>query len=118
MVTIALQTKLGNAIVIPRVRTIARYGLSVSEWLAILTSQGGRCAICRGLPASGKFCIDHEHVKGWKRMTSQERKRFVRGVVCYPCNHHCLNRNMTLDKAKGVVEYLTRYGEKNQTLFS
>lgn len=114
MVTIDLQPK----VVIPRIKTIARYGLSFSEWVAILESQGGRCAICGGLPASGKFCIDHFHVKNWKKMPSQQRKRFVRGITCYPCNHHCLNRNMNLTKARAVVEYLEKYEARNRTLFS
>ena len=114
MVTVALTPR----VVIPRVKTIARYGLSVSEWMAILTSQGGRCAVCGGLPASGKFCIDHEHVRGWKKMPSLHRKKYVRGIVCYPCNHHCLNKNMTLAKAEAVVAYLTRYAKNAATLFS
>lgn len=114
MVSIALQPR----VVMPRVKTIARYGLSVSEWMAILTAQGGRCAICQGLPASGRFCIDHEHVKGWKKMPSQQRKRYVRGICCYTCNHHLLNRNVTLDKARAVVEYLAAYLSKSRTLFS
>lgn len=105
-------------VVMPRVKTIARYGLSVSEWVALLESQGGQCAICCRLPASGRFCIDHEHVKGWKKMTSQQRKRYVRGLCCYSCNHYCLNYNMTLAKARGIVEYLVKYEEKNRTLFS
>lgn len=115
MVAFAFQPK----VVMPKVATIARYGLSVSEWVAILDSQEGRCAICRGLPASGKFCIDHEHVRGWKKMPSHQRKQFVRGICCYTCNHHLLNRNVTTAKAKAVVEYLEKYdASKNVTLFS
>lgn len=116
MVAVALQL---TRIVMPKVATIARYGLSVSEWVAILEAQGGRCAICNGLPASGRFCIDHFHVKGWKKMPSRQRREYVRGICCYTCNHHCLNRNMTLAKAKAVVVYLEKYeGKKNRTLFS
>lgn len=114
MVSFAFQPK----IVMPRVKTIARYGLSVSDWVAILDAQGNVCAICGGLPASGRFCIDHFHVKNWKKMSSQQRKRYVRGITCYTCNHYLLSKNMTLPKARAVVEYLEKYEETHKTLFS
>lgn len=114
MVTVTLQTK----IVMPKVKTIARYGLSVSEWMAMLEAQGGRCAVCGVLPASGRFVIDHFHVKNWAKMPSQQRKRFVRGVTCYLCNHRLLHKNMTLAKARAVVVYLEKYEASHRTLFS
>lgn len=40
---------------------------------AMLTKQGGLCAICRGPMA--RICVDHDHLFG-----------HVRGLLCHPCN--------------------------------
>jgi hypothetical protein len=59
-----------------------KYGISISEYEALLAGQGGRCAICgsdhpkatlRGKPAS--WHVDHDHVTG-----------NVRGLLCAKCN--------------------------------
>lgn len=50
-----------------------RYGLSVDLRNAMLSRQGGVCAICRQPPA--RICVDHCHSSG-----------AVRGILCHPCN--------------------------------
>jgi hypothetical protein len=50
------------------------YGLSIADYDAMLLSQGGLCAICRG-PFVGSGHVDHCH----------PTKR-VRGILCIPCN--------------------------------
>jgi hypothetical protein len=54
------------------------YGLTLEEHDAILASQDGVCAICRG-PALGRkgrwFDVDHDHVTGK-----------IRGLLCMDCN--------------------------------
>ncbi len=61
-------------------RVVARYGLSVTEYEALLEKQGYACAIC-GTPhydENGKrLYIDHNHAEGLKA---------VRGLLCSPCN--------------------------------
>ena len=93
----------------PKYSTLKRYGLTSKEWEAMLESQGGTCGVCRKIPESGRLCTDHEHVKNWKRMPPEERKRYCRGVLCFQCNHQHLRRGMTLIKAEALVEYLRRY---------
>lgn len=57
---------------------IRRYGLTVSEYQAMLKAQDNRCALClgdwRGWNGSGPH-IDHDHVTGR-----------VRGLLCGHCN--------------------------------
>ncbi len=52
------------------------YGLTIEQYEAMLTKQGGGCAIC-GAKRSGKrrLSVDHDHCTGR-----------VRGVLCANCN--------------------------------
>lgn len=94
---------------VPTDATLRRYGLSREEWLAILERQGGVCAVCERLPASQRLNVDHEHVRGWAKRASEERKRFVRGLLCYQCNYHLANRVATIAKAERLARYLRDY---------
>lgn len=94
---------------VPLPGTLKKYGLTADEWRTILYRQGGTCAVCRKVPANGRLCTDHEHVKGWKKMPPEERKRYVRGMLCYLCNHWYVGRGITVVKAENVVAYLKRY---------
>lgn len=94
---------------VPTNQTLRRYGLTPAEWAMILLSQGGVCAICRKVPRTGRFNIDHDHVKGWKRMPAHERKLHVRGILCHFCNHYYVGRAITVAKAEAVVEYLRNH---------
>lgn len=52
------------------------YGITLDEYEAIKTFQGGVCAICkRANGASKRLSVDHDHSTGQ-----------VRGLVCGPCN--------------------------------
>ena len=91
----------------PSRATLKKYGLSAAQWLAILESQGGVCAICRKVPASGHWVTDHQHVPGFKKLAL--RSPYVRGIVCSFCNSHVVGRFVTLAKARNVVAYLEAY---------
>lgn len=93
----------------PSQNTLDKYGLTELEWLAILDSQGGVCPICKGVPSTGRFVVDHEHVKGYKKMTPKERALRVRGLLCWFCNHYYVGRCITVEKSRNVTEYLLRY---------
>ena len=99
---------------IPKPQTLRKYGLTAREWSAILRKQGNACAVCKRVPDNGRLCTDHEHVKGWKKMPPEERKKFVRGMLCFFCNHYYVGRCITVAKAEAVVAYLRVYeGRKN-----
>jgi hypothetical protein len=52
------------------------YGISFDEYLTMFQAQGGLCAICHGVQASGKvLAVDHDHETGK-----------VRGLLCGRCN--------------------------------
>lgn len=93
----------------PSKATLKRYGLSEDEWRSILDSQGGVCYVCKKEPSKGRLCIDHEHVKNWKKLPDDQRKLYVRGLLCWVCNHYYLGRGINIEKAENVVSYLKQY---------
>lgn len=93
----------------PSAITLKKYGLSLDEWMAHFVAQGSVCAACKRYPQSGRLCVDHEHVRGWKKMPAEERKVYVRGLLCWTCNHYYLARGMSPAIAGNVKEYLERY---------
>jgi hypothetical protein len=94
---------------VPTQATLKKYGLTADEWRAILERQGGVCAVCRTLPSSGRLHIDHAHVRGWAKLPPDQRKRHVRGLVCFLANHFWLARQMDAEKARNVAAYLEAF---------
>lgn len=103
---------------LPTPATLAKYGGTPEKWQALLEEQGGVCGVCGKVPSPSKrdgkirLVIDHEHVRGWKKMPAEQRWTYVRGLVCWFDNHYYLGRGLTLAKARGVVRFLERYEER------
>ena len=93
----------------PTKQTLARYGLSMEEWEAMAAAQDHKCFICQKEPKKGKLCIDHYHQPKWKSLPADQRKLFVRCLLCWFCNHYYLSRGITIAKAKRVVECLEQF---------
>ena len=76
------------------------YNLTLEEYEALLSAQGGGCAICgiaQGTGRSGVLHVDHDHTTGK-----------VRGLLCHNCNKGigCLQDNP--DLLRSGVRYLER----------
>ncbi len=93
----------------PSRATLDKYGLSPAEWKEIADRQGHVCAVCKKLPKSGRLNIDHQHVPRWKSKPPEERRKFVRGLLCHHCNRFYLAKAMTIAKALNCVDYLRDY---------
>ncbi len=93
----------------PKPATLKKYGLSLPEWLAILNRQGGTCAVCKRIPKSGRLHTDHQHIKNWKKLPANERKKYVRGLLCFICNSRFASKGMTAEKATNLAQYLRDY---------
>jgi len=81
-------------------QTLARYGLTLEQYDAILQSQGGVCAVCKMDRGTRRMAVDHDH-----------KTNKVRGLLCQFCN-------TALGKFLDNVEILKRailYLEKNST---
>ena len=78
-------------------------------------SQGRVCKICKTLPGSGRLCVDHLHIKGFKKMEPLDKRKYVRGLLCFLCNTGIKVCERTLDPVRnrqflwGMLEYFTTY---------
>ncbi len=101
---------------IPSTKTLLKYGLT---WLArdfqeIARGQGNVCAVCKRLPESRRLFIDHEHVKGYAKLPPEQKRKHIRGLLCYVCNKFFAMRGMTEEKARHLVKYLASYAERQE----
>lgn len=96
-------------IITPTPTTLNKYGLTWEMWFRILVRQKGACGACHKVPKSNRLVIDHEHVRGWKDMKTEDRPPYVRGLLCYMCNHYRLARGATIDNLQGAADYLRSY---------
>lgn len=83
------------------------YGLRPGEFDEILEAQGGGCAVCKAKSPGGKgtWCVDHEHVDGYRQLSPEGKRRRVRGLLCHPCNV-ALHRGVTLKTLRRALKYL------------
>jgi hypothetical protein len=93
----------------PSAKTLTKYGMTEVHWHNLASLQYFVCGVCGKLPPSGRLHIDHEHVKGWKKLPPDQRRRYVRGLACFRCNSQFMRRGLTLELAKSVVDYLEQY---------
>lgn len=79
---------------------IKLYGITSTEYEALLSSQDGKCAICKmGQCITGrKLSVDHDH----------DTKK-VRGILCANCNRGLGNFKDQLDILIAAAEYLKKH---------
>jgi len=97
------------SITVPTKMTLNKYGLTPETWQVICDRQRGACGACGKVPKTNRLVIDHEHVRGWKAMPTKDRPQYVRGMLCYMCNHYRLARGATAANLRGAANYLDDY---------
>lgn len=96
------------------------YGITLEEWETKLEEQDGVCFICKTMPKSKVLCTDHEHVKGFAKLPPEERKKYVRGLLCFMCNTALKCVEKTSDGKRnrkmlnGMIEYFSKYRIKGE----
>lgn len=74
------------------------FGVTTEEYDAILTHQGGVCAICGTAPRKKRLAVDHDHKTGK-----------IRGLLCTQCNHRVLGgAKDDVNILRGAVKYLEK----------
>ena len=82
-----------------------RLGISPDQFLALLVSQGSRCAIC-GIDSPGPkkdWNLDHDHVTGR-----------VRGILCNGCNPMLGYAKDSIETLKAAITYLEKHDENQR----
>ena len=89
-----------------RRRRLKRYGLTLSDYEAMLAAQGGKCAICQGVPnerrtVSGRVYVqlDVDHCHATNK---------VRGLLCYNCNAILGQARDNVDILRAAIRYIDR----------
>ena len=78
-------------------RLMARYGITIEMFEAILESQGGVCPVCE--ESDKVFCVDHNH-----------KTLKIRGIVCVNCNLRVIGGARDQDwKLVNAAEYVTNH---------
>lgn len=76
---------------------LRKYRLTVKEYDATLSSQGGVCAICKKPPGDRRFPVDHCHSSG-----------VVRGILCDRCNRLIGQAGDDPEILRNAAVYLSR----------
>ena len=92
---------------VPSKRTLAKYGMGEADFRFIWWRQGGLCAICNKPLGKGMVFVDHWHVRGFKSMPAHEKRKYVRGLLCFTDNKYHVAKN-TRDTIDAVHTYLRR----------
>ena len=81
-----------------------KYGITISDYDAMFSRQGGVCAICSFDNKGKHLAVDHCHITGK-----------VRQLLCTPCNltvEHIENCKAPLHK---YVEYISKFKDIHET---
>lgn len=98
---------------VPTGPTLKRYGLERRDWLQLLADQDWVCAVCQRHVEA--WNTDHEHVPAWKRLPPEQRRLYVRGVLCIHCNYRKVPSRMDGVEARHVATYIERYEARRDT---
>ena len=90
-----------------RARSLLRkYGLTMSQYDALLVEQGGACAICQECPSDERsLSVDHDHSCCPGAATCGE---CVRGLLCAPCNSGIGYLGDSAERLARATNYLQR----------
>lgn len=101
-------------------RLYLTYGITLSEWEQRLKKQHGVCSICKDRPGKGVLCVDHLHIKGFKGMPPEKKRKYVRGLLCFMCNTALKGFEKTTDAKRnrqmleGTYAYFKEFSLKGE----
>ncbi len=92
-------------------RLLKNYGITITDYDKMLKAQDGVCFICGKAPVNVRLCVDHRHVKGYKLMSNEDKKKEVRGLLCFMCNVG-LGKIEKTTHPRIVLEGMARYAKR------
>lgn len=98
---------------------LTKYGIRLNEWEEMFKTQGRACWICGR--QSGRLCVDHRHVAGYKKFSESDKRKEVRGILCFLCNTGLKGFEKTNSgienrkRLEGTYKYFQKYRLKGET---
>ena len=80
-----------------------KYGITLIEYEALLSTQLGRCAICRRKPGVRRLAVDHDH-----NIEQLGIRKSVRGLLCRDCNEYIGRTGDDPEVGRNMERYLRR----------
>jgi hypothetical protein len=80
------------------VNALKKYGLSPTDYEAMLQLQGGVCAICKSASKRRRLDVDHDHQTGK-----------VRGLLCEMCNKAIGGLGDSVERVESALMYLKKH---------
>ena len=84
------------------VRNLSRYNMTQDQYVALLKSQGGVCAICGGTD-NKRLSVDHDH----SCCAEGSCGKCVRGLLCSHCNRTLGMVKDDIETLKRMIRYLS-----------
>jgi|WetSurSiteA1Bulk_404760.scaffolds.fasta_scaffold00089_5 hypothetical protein len=100
-----------NKEIINKSKLIKLFGITIDEYYHMFDSQNGRCAVC-GRPqseCSRAFAVDHIHIDGYEKFSIQEKRKYVRGLLCVSCNTALGKLQDDPEILQNAIDYLLSY---------
>jgi hypothetical protein len=76
----------------------AAYGITLAEYEAMLTAQGGVCAACGNPPGKKSLAVDHDH-----------ETAKIRALLCTPCNTTIGQMRESPERLRKLIAYLEKH---------
>ena len=96
------------------------YGITIEEKNQKLKFQNNKCDICeREFKKGSRINIDHIHVKGFKKMKSEEKRKYIRALLCFRCNRALGGIEREKEPRKflqAIIRYSLRWKLKNDPI--
>jgi len=79
-----------------------RYGITVEEYEAMYTEQGGVCAVCQLPPKTYRLSVDHNHTTGK-----------ARALLCQNCNAALGLLYENTERSYALADYIRQHKERS-----
>lgn len=85
---------------------LRKYGITLEEYQDMVAMQDGKCAICK--KATEILHVDHRHLPpdDWKHMLPADKKKYIRGLLCFNCNTGIGNLQDNIEIIESAAIYL------------
>lgn len=82
------------------------YGITLKEWEFKVSLNSGKCEICN---KKTRLNQDHRHVKGYKKLSSTDKKKECRGAICFLCNKFTIGGIEAHKNPRNILQALFKY---------